>query len=107
LAAPHPGEAKKLGRVVQNFDNTHWEETRFDIIVRGNMAKFSQNEALKTFLLSSKNRILVEASPYDSIWGIGVTEDDPKAHKPEQWPGLNLLGFALMAVRARLNTQVV
>ena len=104
LASSHPGEAKKYGRQVHNFDNAIWQAHRFDIVVQGNLAKFSQNEALKTFLLQSQNRVLVEASPRDSIWGIGLAEDAPHAQNPEKWAGLNLLGFALMKVRSQLNS---
>ncbi len=103
LSAPHPGAAKQYGRLVQNFDEQNWKTHRFDIVVRGNIAKFGQNEALKTFLLNSKKRILVEASPRDKIWGIGLAEDDPQATNPEKWQGLNLLGFALMAARTQLE----
>jgi ribA/ribD-fused uncharacterized protein len=103
LAAKHPGEAKKLGREVQGFDETLWLEHRSDIVLRANLAKFGQQEALRTFLLNTGDRILVEASPDDQIWGIGLAEDHPDAAVPDRWKGLNLLGFALMEVRDRLR----
>lgn len=99
LNAKHPGEAKQLGHEIKDFDEQLWQDKRFDIVVKGNLAKFSQNEALGTFLLNTGNRILVEASPVDKIWGIGLTEHEPAAINPHLWPGLNLLGFALMRVR--------
>lgn len=102
LTAAHPGEAKKLGRHVAGFDEQIWAEQRFEIVVRGNVAKFGQNEALKTFLLNTKDRVLVEASPTDRIWGIGLIENDHRATDPGKWLGLNLLGFALMVVRRQL-----
>lgn len=102
IAAAHPSQAKNLGREVQGFTQSTWEQYRFDIVIQGNIAKFSQNPALKAFLLNTGNRILVEASPMDRIWGIGWSENDPQAQDPEQWRGLNLLGFALMAARSRL-----
>jgi ribA/ribD-fused uncharacterized protein len=71
-------------------------------VVRGNFAKFSQNAELKEFLLQTSSRVLVEASPYDQVWGIGLIESDERANDPAQWNGLNLLGFALMEVRSRL-----
>lgn len=102
LAAPHPHAAKKLGGRVAGFDQAVWEEHRFAIVVAGNLAKFSQDEALRTFLLGTGERVLVEASPLDRIWGIGLTRDDPAAADPARWRGLNLLGLALMEVRGRL-----
>jgi hypothetical protein len=99
IAASHPGEAKQIGREVQGFDEQLWAQHRFDIVVRGNRAKFGQHEDLKAFLLSGRNRVLVEASPVDRIWGIGLAEDDVRVQEPEAWRGLNLLGFALMVVR--------
>lgn len=104
LTAPHPNEAKKLGREVQNFDGSRWLAARWDIVLRGNLAKFSQHSALREFLLNTNDRIIVEASPYDQIWGIGLAATDPNAENPDKWRGLNLLGFALMAVRAQLKT---
>ena len=106
LEAPHPGAAKKLGRQVRNFDEATWRQARYDIVVRGNIAKFSQNEPLRSFLLNTGQRVLVEASPVDRIWGIGLAADDPRAMHPEQWQGLNLLGFALMDARDALQTAI-
>jgi len=102
LRSPHPGAAKKLGRAVGGFDETVWERERFQIVVRGNLAKFRQNDDLARYLIGTKQRVIVEASPRDRIWGIGMTRDDPRAINPLQWRGLNLLGFALMEVRAAL-----
>jgi len=105
LKAPFPKEVKQLGREVKNFDQSVWEKYRFDIAVKGNYAKFSQNAALKKFLLKTGDAVLVEASPVDSIWGIGMAEDNPDASDPEKWKGLNLLGFALMEIRRKLNDE--
>jgi ribA/ribD-fused uncharacterized protein len=102
LAAKHPGEAKQLGRAVRDFDGAIWERERVRIVRDGNLAKFGQHAALRAFLLATGERILVEASPVDRIWGIGLAANDPDAERPERWRGLNLLGFALMQVRATL-----
>lgn len=98
-----PAEAKKLGRQVRNFNAERWNEHRYAIVKKGNHFKFEQNSELKTFLLKTKNRVLVEASPRDRIWGIGMSKNNEKANYPSQWRGQNLLGFALMEVREELN----
>lgn len=103
IRAKHPGEAKQFGREIQEFNETLWQEKRMEIVVQGNLAKFRQNQALGVFLLNTQNRVLVEASPVDKIWGIGLAANHEMAAKPESWPGLNLLGFALMRVRELLN----
>lgn len=105
LAVPHPHTAKTLGRRVAGFDQQVWDEHRYPIVVAGNLAKFGQHPELRAFLLGTGERILVEASPIDRVWGIGLTRDDPAAADPGQWRGLNLLGFALMQVRALLRQQ--
>ncbi len=106
ILAPTPDAAKKLGRQIRGFDEALWNAARFDIVVRGNMAKFSQNPALRGFLLATTDKVLVEASPVDAVWGIGLAADDPRAQDPSAWCGLNLLGFALMEVRQQLgNTK--
>ncbi|MBF8191724.1 NADAR family protein [Nonomuraea sp. K274] len=107
LAAGHPGEAKKLGRAVRGFDQATWEAHRFDIVVRAGIAKFGQHADLAEFLLGTSNRVLVEASPLDRVWGIGLTATDERAASPATWRGLNLLGFALMAARAALQASGV
>jgi ribA/ribD-fused uncharacterized protein len=100
LATSDPGKAKALGRRVQSFDEDVWKAARFDIVVRGNVAKFGQNDPLRYFLLGTRDKVLVEASPSDCIWGIGLAADDANANNPSAWRGLNLLGFALMKVRS-------
>ena len=102
LEAPHPGAAKQAGRQVSGFVESIWQERRFGIVVEANQAKFSQNPELREFLLATTARVLVEASPTDRIWGIGLAADDAQANDPLEWRGLNLLGFALMAARARI-----
>lgn len=103
LKSDSPNQAKSLGRKVKNFDPKIWDEQKYDIVKRANFLKFSQNEAFKEFLLSTNDKILVEASPYDTIWGIGMLETDSKAQDPSLWNGENLLGFALMEVRDLLK----
>lgn len=100
-----PAEAKKLGRKVKNFENEKWLDKRFEIVKQANMLKFSQNEDMLSFLLNTNNRVIVEASPVDAIWGIGMAEDHKNAEKPELWRGENLLGFALMEVRDELTKK--
>jgi ribA/ribD-fused uncharacterized protein len=103
LKATNPGLAKKIGREVRGFDQQIWEENRSDIVVAGNMAKFSAYPEMKDFLLNTGDRILVEASPVDRIWGIGLDQQHPDCPNPNNWKGENLLGFALMEVRDQLS----
>ncbi|MEV0841719.1 NADAR family protein [Actinocatenispora sera] len=104
LAARTPAEAKKLGRSVRDFDRQVWESRRYGLVVDGNVAKFGQDPRLREFLLGTGSRVLVEASPYDRIWGAGVAVTDERATDPGRWPGTNLLGFALMQARELLGT---
>lgn len=99
LAASHPSTVKKLGRQVKNFNPAVWEKVKFDIVCEGNRHKFGQNANLKEFLLDTGSAILVEASPYDRIWGIGMGVNHPDRIFPERWKGENLLGFTLTKVR--------
>lgn len=103
LAASHPGAVKTLGRQVRGFDQALWDAHRFDLVVAANMAKFSQHPDLGRYLAHTRSRVLVEASPVDRVWGIGLAATDPRVHDPAQWRGQNLLGFALMRARAQLN----
>ena len=103
LAAPTPDAAKRFGRKVKDFDADTWDAQREQIVFEGSLAKVAQNEAMKAFLLSTGDRVLVEASPVDAIWGIGLAATDPRAASPHTWAGLNLLGFALMKAREALR----
>lgn len=100
--ASHPNEAKTLGRLITPFDEPTWVRERFDIVVAGSVAKFGQHEDLRAFLLGTGDRVLVEASPLDRVWGIGLAAGDASADEPARWRGLNLLGFALMRARHEL-----
>lgn len=104
LVSTNPGAAKAIGREVLGFDNQRWLAHRWDIVVRANFEKFSQSDRLRTFLMQTQDRVLVEASPVDAIWGIGLAADDARAADPAAWQGLNLLGFALMEVRSLIST---
>lgn len=102
LAAEHPAGAKKAGRLVRGFDEAIWQRERFRIVVEGGVHKFAAHPGLGAFLLGTGDRVLVEASPLDRVWGIGLAAGDEAASDPERWRGLNLLGFALMEARERL-----
>lgn len=106
LEKESPKDVKDLGRQIKNFDAALWDIHKFEIVKQGNRLKFSQNEALKHFLIQTKNKVLVEASPVDAIWGIGLAEDRKDASDPLKWRGENLLGFALMEVRDDLNKNL-
>lgn len=102
LAASDPGKVKALGRRIRRFDNVVWNREREAIVTRGSTEKFRQSPMLREYLETTGSKILVEASPKDTIWGIGLGQDDPAAQDPHQWKGLNLLGFCLMRARAAL-----
>ena len=105
VAAGHPKQAKDLGRTITPFDEDTWVAERVAIVTAGNVAKFRQNPELLAFLLGTSERVLVEASPLDRIWGIGLAADDERAQDPAAWRGLNLLGEALMAARELLRSE--
>jgi len=103
LRTQDPGEVKKLGRKVKNFDPAKWDEYKYTFVKEGNLYKFGQNPALRQFLLSTGNAVIVEASPFDGVWGIGLDAQAPGIEDPANWNGENLLGFALMEVRDELK----
>ncbi len=103
VTAVKPAEAKVLGREVMNFNADLWNASSYDIVVEGNRHKFSQHQRLREFLIGTGDKVIVEASPTDKIWGIGLAQDSKEAANPLQWKGTNLLGFALMEVREILK----
>ena len=106
MSANHPREIKSLGRKIKNFDQTEWDYVKYSIVLNGNFYKFTQNEKMLEVLLSTENKILVEASPFDEIWGVGLSEDDEKIKNPNYWKGQNMLGFALMEVRDEIKKSI-
>ena len=109
MEAEDPGVQKALGRQVSNFDADIWAEDEdngrprcWNIVWRGNMAKFSQNPHLLKRLLKTEGTTLAEASPYDRIWGIGLGSSDSRAKDRENWNGKNWLGEVVTTVRSFL-----
>jgi ribA/ribD-fused uncharacterized protein len=102
LAAAHPRQHKALGRKVTPFDVAQWNRERIAIVRAGNAAKFTQNRDLLAQLLATAGTELVEASPYDKIWGIGLAATDERAQDPTKWKGQNLLGKILTELRDHL-----
>lgn len=99
LQTHSPKHIKQLGREVRGFISAEWDACRVAAVEKGNFAKFTQNPALLEYLRGTKTKVLVEASPYDRIWGIGLGREHLDIKNPLKWKGLNLLGFALMRVR--------
>lgn len=105
LATSNPRVQKMLGRQVRGFDAEVWQVAAVDVVYKGNYAKFTQNPKLMKCLLATEGTVLVEASPYDKIWGIGLGENDARRIPPKQWPGTNLLGLVLTQLREDLITS--
>jgi ribA/ribD-fused uncharacterized protein len=105
LQAKDPGAAKAIGRSVKNFQKEKWQEHCVEIVTQGNIYKFRQNKKILKYLLATKDKVLVEASPRDLIWGIGLARDTQGIENPLTWKGKNLLGFALMEARSRLQKE--
>lgn len=102
LLSSHPQECKRLGRAVRGFDDAVWAPVRCSYAIIGGIQKFAQNLDLLQYLLATGTRELVEASPTDRLWGIGMSADDPRVHQRELW-GENLCGRYLMDVRQHFN----
>ena len=102
MATQSPEQHKLLGRKVQNFDAARWQAVSGDIVYKVSYAKYTQDQALQRDLLATKGTTLVEASPDDAIWGIGLAEHDPRAQSRATWLGTNYLGEILTQVRDRI-----
>lgn len=99
LKTTSPKNAKDLGREVSNYNDKEWAEVRYNIMVEVCLAKYQRDQDKRETLLSTGDRVLVEASPYDTIWGVGLHWTDEKILDEKNWKGENLLGKALMEVR--------
>jgi ribA/ribD-fused uncharacterized protein len=102
MYADNPKDQKAFGRRVKGFDAYKWNQVCREYVYEANLAKFSQHEDLKRQLLDTKDKLLVEASPYDTIWGIGMHENDYGVEDPKNWKGTNWLGETLNKVKEKL-----
>jgi ribA/ribD-fused uncharacterized protein len=105
MSETSPSKIKALGRQVKNFNDDIWCRVREDVAYTGLLAKYSQNEKLKTAILQTGNREIVEASPRDRIWGIGLGENDEHIEDKTKWKGGNILGKVLMRVRDHIMSE--
>ena len=103
MASKNPRDQKAIGRKVKGFVQEEWEAVARDVVTKANLAKFSQDQTLKDFILGTGDDHIVEASPYDRIWGVGIAEDDERIWDKDQWDGKNWLGECLMEVREALQ----
>lgn len=103
LQCKNPREMKALGRKVKNFEEVVWDEAKYPIVLNGNYMKFTQNPGLRKFLISTGESVIVEASPFDAVWGIHMGQEEEDILNPLKWRGENLLGFALMEVRDEIR----
>lgn len=103
LSAETPSDAKKLGAKVKPYSDVLWNQVREQLVYVGIREKFMQNPELAEDLLATGSSVLAEASPYDHVWGVGLSADDPAFSNPTKWKGSNLLGRVLMRVRADLS----
>jgi len=100
LGEDYPARMKQYGREVKNFEQDVWDMFKFEIVVKGNKLKLEQNDDIH--LEAMGYDLFVEASPYDLIWGIGISEDDEDRKDQTKWRGLNLLGLAIEEAKRRI-----
>ena len=105
LKTNDPKRQKELGRKVKKFDMTYWNEHCLQIVFRGNHAKFDQNKRLYDMLMNTSPTLLVEASPFDKIWGIGMDEKAASKTPESDWPGTNWLGKTLTNIRDHFENE--
>lgn len=103
MKATSPSKAKSLGRLVKNFDPKLWDQNKMELVYTGLLEKFIQNPEMKAILLSTHGNLIVEASPIDRIWGVGIDKDNPNIYNKEKWKGDNCLGEVLMSIRNTLR----
>lgn len=105
MATDSPREQKAIGRKIKDFDKAKWEHVAKEVVYLGNLAKFTQNEELLEQLLDTDDEELVEASPTDCIWGIGLAEGNPDCYDKSKWRGTNWLGECIMRVRTDIKSR--
>lgn len=106
LASTKPVHQKRMGRGVRGYDDAVWAAKRDQVIGEALDAKFSQHPALAKVLLDTHGTLLVEASPYDRLYGVGLGENDPRIDDPKQWKGANKLGHLLTQQRLTMESRL-
>ena len=99
----NPKIAKKLGREIKGYDEESWSKEREEAMYKAVFLKFSSDKKLSQQLIKTENKILVEGTPVDLIWGVGIKWDDNRILDEKNWKGNNLLGKVLMRVRKDLQ----
>lgn len=103
MSSSNPKDQKGFGRQIKNFNPSIWDQEKDLIVFKGNLFKFSQNRAILINLIVTNDSTIVEASPVDTVWGVGLHQDNPLIQDPKNWRGQNRLGIALMLVRQYLK----
>lgn len=107
LGEKDPAQHQKLGRQIQNFNQELWDANKYSIVLDGNRARFHQSQKCRELLLATGDKLLVEASPYDKVWGIGMGVNDPDILDQTKWKGENLLGKVLTQVREEIKEGIL
>jgi ribA/ribD-fused uncharacterized protein len=107
MESNNPRVQKAIGQKVKNYNDVKWAEYRYAAMLLSVYLKFSQNKDLQKILLDTGDKKIVEASPLDTVWGIGMAVDDPDILDETKWRGQNLLGKALMWTRERLLNEAI
>lgn len=102
MFANSPGEQKGLGRTVKGFNKEEWEKVARKVVYQGCYYKFTQNGTARDYLLSTQGYLLVEAAPWDQLWGIGISAQQASTRPPSEWQGRNWLGCLLTDLREKL-----
>jgi ribA/ribD-fused uncharacterized protein len=105
MASNSPRDQKAIGRRVSNFSAAVWSPVSREVVYQANYAKFTQNPEMRKELMATGDLEIVEASPFDKIWGIGLSEDDPRAWDKSTWQGTNWLGIEIMRVRETIKNE--
>lgn len=105
LETSNPRKHKAIGRTIVGYSDAIWDEKKLEIVANGNYLKFIQNPDLRKMLLDTGDKIIVEASPVDRIWGVGLAEDDPRIVDESKWLGQNLLGICIMYAREQIKLE--
>lgn len=93
-----PQRQKAIGRRVKDYSDERWHPFARDVVRTASLHKF-KHPMFRWHLTQTGDAAIVEASPTDVVWGIGLAENDPLARRRSAWRGTNWLGQVLMEVR--------